>query len=280
MPREIELETSSRTTAPKRRLRNSDSTASSRSSASSEIARSPSRVRRNAVRSVISISGKSQSRKCAIVDSSGIEQAACADADEARQPFGDLDAREPLLARLRVAHGDAEAQRQARDVRERLARADGERRQDRVDLAGEDRAKLGELVLGRVVDRADENPLAREGGAELVAPQPRLARRQLGRALAHLDQRLLRRPPVGRPHRESRGDLVEQAGDAHHEELVEDRRDDPAEADALEQRLAAVGCDLEHARHQVERRQLAIQERQRLVFGIHSLSCRHRRRIS
>ena len=71
MSREIELETSSRTTAPKRRLRSSVSTASSRSSASSEISVSPSRVSRNSARCTTSISGKRRGRKCEITDSSG-----------------------------------------------------------------------------------------------------------------------------------------------------------------------------------------------------------------
>ena len=43
-------------------------------------------------------------------------------------------------------------------------------------------------------------------------------------------------------------DLLEQARDADHEELVEVRREDPAELDALEQRLVRVGRELEHAR--------------------------------
>ena len=51
------------------------------------------------------------------------EQAALADRQEARQQLGHLDAREPLLAGLRVADEEAEAEREARDVRERLARA-------------------------------------------------------------------------------------------------------------------------------------------------------------
>ena len=65
--------------------------------------------------------------------------------------------------------------------------------------------------------------------------------------------------PSGERTESPESDLVLQAGDAHHEELVEDRRDDPAELDPLEQRLVRVGRELEHAPHQVELRQLAVQ---------------------
>ena len=47
------------------------------------------------------------------------------------------------------------------------------------------------------------------------------------------------------------------------EELVEDRRDDPAELHALEQRLGRVGGELEDAPRQVELRELAVEERRR-----------------
>ena len=50
------------------------------------------------------------------------QPAAVADREEARQPFGNLHAGESLLARLRVAGEHAEAEREARDVREGLAR--------------------------------------------------------------------------------------------------------------------------------------------------------------
>ena len=154
----------------------------------------------------------------------------------------------------------AEAERQPRDVRERLARADGERRQHREDLAREHLLELGALRLGRILDAADEDPLGGERGTELVAPERRLLRRQVEDAPADLGQRLLRRAAVGRADGEPGQHLILQAGDPHHEELVEDRRDDPAELDALEQRLVRIGGELEHAPHEVDLRQLAVEE--------------------
>ena len=48
-----------------------------------------------------------------------------------------LDAREAVLALVRVAHGDRQRQRQVADVREGMRRVDRERRQDREDLVEE-----------------------------------------------------------------------------------------------------------------------------------------------
>ena len=237
--REIELETSSRTTAPKRRLRSSLSTASSRSSASSEISVSPSRVTRNAARSVSSMPGKTQLEVVRDHASrAGSASPRVADRDEARQRLGHLDAREALLARVRVAHGDAEA-------RARAPRCTGTAGRAR-PRAASGRGRSG----GRSAPRARRAPRrsrprpCRSGSPRRRAPGMSssrqsfdCARRQLEHALAHLGERLLRRAAVGRAHVDARDHLVEQPGDAHHEELVEVRREDRAELDALEQRL-------------------------------------------
>ncbi len=69
---EAEDETSIRTMSPKRRLRSSSCTASSRSSASSETSKSASLVSRKTTGSLISICGKSAARKWAITSSSGM----------------------------------------------------------------------------------------------------------------------------------------------------------------------------------------------------------------
>ena len=101
-------------------------------------------------------------------------QPALADRDKPRKALRDLDAREALLARLRIANDDAEAQREAGDVGERLARADRQRRQHRVDLVREDQLELGALLVGRVVDGADQDSLGGERRAQDGAPEPRL----------------------------------------------------------------------------------------------------------
>ena len=192
--REIELETSSRTTAPKRRRRSSLSTASSRSSASSEISVSPSRVTRKAARSGRSMPGKSQLRWWEITLSSGISSPRVADRDEARQRLGHLDAREALLARVGVAHRDPEAEREPRDVGERLARA----RPRAASAPGRSRARSAPRARARSSavassTRADADPLARRApGASSSRQSFDWRRGQLERALAHLGERLLR----------------------------------------------------------------------------------------
>src|SRR6202011_1363764 len=67
--------------------------------------------------------------------------------DETRQHRWHLDSREALLPALWVAHRDREVERQVRDVRERVARVDRERSQNRKDLLAKDRVKLAELLL-------------------------------------------------------------------------------------------------------------------------------------
>ena len=186
---------------------------------------------------------------------------AVTDRDPARQTLGDLHAREPFLARLRIPDDDPEVQREPGDVRERLTRPDGERGQHREDLAGKVVLELRQLVGGRVVDRTDDDALGRESGAELVAPQKRLGGDQIERARTGLVERLLWAAAIRGTHRKPRRNLVVQSGDTHHEELVEHRREDRTELHALEQRLVRVGCEVEDARVHVEPRQLAIQLR-------------------
>ena len=125
---------------------------------------------------------------------------------------------------------------ETRDVRERLARPDGERRQHGVDVAGEPRLEALQLLGRALLDRDDLDPLGCERGAELALPQLRLAPRQLGDALLDRLERVGRREAVGRAHREAGLGLAHQAGDADLEELVQVVGEDGAELDALEQR--------------------------------------------
>ena len=99
--------------------------------------------------------------------------------DEPIEPFRHLDAREPLLGRVRVDGQHPERERQARDVRERLARADRERGQHRVDLAPEHRLEPLQLLCCAVLDRHDLDSLGGERGLELARPELGLAARQL-----------------------------------------------------------------------------------------------------
>ena len=202
------------------------------------------------------------------------QQPASPDRDEAREPLRNLDAREALLVRLRVANGDAEAERETRDVRERLPRPDAEWGQHRVDLALEARRELGELRVVTLVEVGDDDAVLREGGAELPVPELGLTSSQLEDACAELGEGLLGRQPVRRADEQARLDLVEQARDAHHEELVEVRRADRTETNALEQRLVGIGGEIEHAAVELQPRELPVEEplglRARKVLDRHS----------
>ena len=197
------------------------------------------------------------------------EAVAVADREIARQSLGHLHAREALLPVFRVAHEDRQADREARDVGERLPRADRERRQHRIDVAVVAALQVGALGVREVLDPHDDDALGGERRAELLRPDPRLLRLQLERALTSFAKRLLRGAPVGGARGDPGRRLPAQAGDPHHEELVEHRREDRAEPHSLEQRQVRVLCERKDASGVIEERQLAVDEP--IGRGCHSL---------
>src|SRR5262245_64087028 len=111
-------------------------------------------------------------------------------------------------------------------MRERMPGIEGERRQDRQDFPAE---VVGEmrLDLGRIVRWIEEHdPVAGELGTELAFPAATLLREHLERALAHDRDLLLGREAVARDALAAAPQLLEQRGDADHEELVEVGADD------------------------------------------------------
>ena len=153
------------------------------------------------------------------------EARAVADRHEARQDLGrDLHARERRVAALGVAHDHAEAQREVRDVGEGLAGADRERRQRREDHAAEVLGERRALVGVDVDRRADDDAVLGERRQQQLGD----AARQPRAALEHAPRAAPRASATGvRPSRpgalDAGLDLVVQAGDADHEELVEVR---------------------------------------------------------
>ena len=252
--------TSTRTTSPKRRRRSSASTARSRSSASSEISKSASRVTRKKPWSRISIPGNSASRFAAMTSSSGTKRRPRPTSTKRGSiSFGTFTRANVVLAVLRVAHQHGEAQRQVRDVRERPAEPDGQRREHREDLAAE---ALGELLALLVAERLaadDADAVLGQRGQQLGAQAARLALEVAQDPLADRVEHLRRRAPVGARLGDARVDLVVHAGDADHEELVEVRRVDRGELHALEQRDRRVLGELEHALVEVQPRELAVE---------------------
>ena len=177
------------------------------------------------------------------------------------EPLGDLDAREALLARLRVAHradrGSARAPRctgTAARARRRAESAPG-----RSDAGSPARApaRSSSVASSTVPTRI---PSAASAGHSSSRQRLVCAAGQVEDALRISASVCCGVRPSGERTDAPRDDLVLEPRDPHHEELVEDRRDDPAELHALEQRLRGIGGQLEHAPHQVELRQLAVEE--------------------
>ena len=206
-----------------------------RSSASSETVKSASRVTRKTAWSRISMPGKSTSRFSAISSSSGTNVRPSPTGDEARQHLlRHLHAREGLDLGDRVAHDHAERQREVGDVRERPPEADRQRRQHGEDLAPEalvERSRARRRVDLVVADDPDA-VLGQRGPQLAVQAAATGARCARARRRADRLDRLARRAPVLQRLLDAGVDLVVQAGDADHEELVEVGRDDRAELHA------------------------------------------------
>ena len=179
-------------------------------------------------------------------------KAVAAKREEAPETFGDLHAREALVARLRVLSEDREREREARDVRERLTGADRERCEHRVDLAVKLTLELLELLRAQVFDAANGDSLGSEGWTKLAFPELRLQCQQLENALPDASERLLGCEPVRRANQDARLGLPEESRDPHLEELVEVRGEDRAELHTLEQRQRLVRRQLENASVELE----------------------------
>ena len=183
--------------------------------------------------------------------------------DEPVEALGHLHPREALLARVGVDGEHAQREREPGDVRERLARPDGERRQHRVDLALEVLPRAVRSSLSRaVLDRRDLDPRRGERRSQLALPEPRLPRRRARSTRSRIAcERLRRRQPVGRANARGRPrPSSSRPGDAHHEELVEVLGEDRGELDALEQRERVVLGELEHAGVELDPRELPVEE--------------------
>ena len=282
MRRDIELETSSRTTSPKRRRWSSSSTASSRSSASSETSKSASRVTRKTARSTISIPGKSSVEEVRDHVLERDEARLLAERHEAGRRSGNLDPREPLLAGLRVAREHAEAERETRDVRERLARADAERREDGEHLAREPPLELRRSLPESASMVVIEMPASSSAGRSFFRQSCDWASTSSSDPLSDRRERLARGQAVDGADGEPRRRLPDEPGDADHEELVEVRREEAAHAHPLEQGERVVGGELEQPRVVLDRRELAVEQttcrlrlacrRHRLIFAADALS--------
>ena len=146
------------------------------------------------------------------------------DLEQARQDLRHLDPGEDALAGLRIAQADGDRQAERRDVRERVARIDRERRQDREDLVVEPLSERV-MVLGDLVVVEDLDPLGRQLPAEFDEDR-RVLGDQAEDPFPGRGQLLGGGQAVRRPGRCAGLDLLAQARDPDLEELVEVARED------------------------------------------------------
>ena len=183
---------------------------------------------------------------------------AVVDRQEARQPRRHLDAGEAGLALDGVADAQPEVEREPGDVGEGQPGAHRERREDRVDLAVELDVHLTALVGRELGEGDDVDARPGERGADLLAPDAALLGRQLAHPRGDPVEDLLAGELVGRRRPPARLERVLHRRHPHHEELVEVAGEDREELAALEERHAGIARQGQHARVEVEPRQLAV----------------------
>ena len=189
-------DTSRRTARLKRRRRSSISTASSRSSASSSSTmRSALRVTRKAAASSITMPAN---KRVELGDDEVFDgqEAGLVDLEEAREHRRHLDAGEAAVLAVRIGDHRGDAEREVGDVRERVARVDGERGEHREDplLVDLDEALL--VLLVEVGPAHDAETGVGERRHELVEVDVVLVGDQCRRAFA--DRRQLLRGGASR----------------------------------------------------------------------------------
>ena len=181
------------------------------------------------------------------------------DPDQARDVVRHLHAREPLGAALGVADGHGQVEREAGDVGERVRGVDGQRRQHREHGLGEVGRQRRALLVGQRRPPVDPDALLVQLRAHLVEEHLRVRDGQRLRPRGDAGQLLARGEPVRAAHLQAGLVAALQPGDADHVELVEVAREDRQELGPLQQRLAGVLGQREHAGVEVQPRQLAVE---------------------
>ena len=120
---------------------------------------------------------------------------------------------------LRVANQHGKAEREIRDIRERAAEADSQGRQYRQHLTLKALSQLGALLVRERAQTDDFNPVLSELPQQRLSHQMGLALDMGNDAFVDLVDRLRWR--IAATLAVNAGvDLVEQAGDANHEEFI------------------------------------------------------------
>ncbi len=184
------------------------------------------------------------------------------DGDEPIQRGRNLHARE--LGAAAVADDDREVAAQVRDVRERMPGVERQRRQDRQDLGTEVVREVCRDLRRVLLGVEDVHALAGQGRAQLLPPAPLQRAHHLGGPGAGGSQLLLGVQAVRADVLDAGAILLQQRGDAHHEELVEVRGDDGQELDAFEQGMCRVERLVEHTLVELQPAQLTVDVERRM----------------
>ncbi len=182
------------------------------------------------------------------------------DHEEAGQGLWDLDPGEVLRLGRRVVQHHREVERQARDVGERVSRVDGKRGEHGEDRFTEEPVQGDLLLLGQLVPAHQRDALVGKRGPDLVPEDPGMQAHEL---LGHREQpveQLARLQPCRGANGEAGRDAPLEAGDAHHEELVEVVGEDRQELRPLQQRDAVVHGQLQHPLVELQPRDLPFEE--------------------
>ena len=164
-----------------------------------------------------------------------------------RHPDQRIERAVVALAEERQRHSEA----QVGDERERMGRVDGKWREHREDMVQE--VVVEPLALGlRQLRGIDEDDAVLEQLIPQLAPAALLVAGELGDLGADARELLGRRQAVLRQRHDTGAHLAAQAGDAHHEELVEIIGRDGQEAQLLQKRVAFVGRFLQHPAVELE----------------------------
>ncbi len=183
--------------------------------------------------------------------------------DETRQNRWQLDPRE--LRPAVVLDGDRQVLAAIGNVRERVARVEGERRQHRGDVAPE---VLGDkrCDVFRVLGRFEKpDAVLRQLRPQTIVPAASLLVEHLTRPRPHQPKLLLGRQSIRRHVLAVRPHLLLEHRDANHEELVEVGADNGEKLDAFEERVAAIACLIEHPLVELQPAELAIDKEGRGV---------------
>ena len=182
--------------------------------------------------------------------------------DEARKHVGHFDSREFRASGMADHHREVLAQ--VGDERKRVARIEGERRQNGTDLTREVGVKMFANLRRPVLRLAEHDLLGRQKRPQLFPALSEVVQ-HLHTAAAHRGELLQRVEAVRCDVFDSLPQILLRRRDANHEELVEIRRGNREEFHSFEQRMRRIEGLVEDALIELEPAQLAVDVERRVL---------------